>query len=69
MNVTQCSAGSVDMTKYETGKSLLDAGVLSGRDITTEAALTKLMFLLGQPNIGKPELVSFLNKSLRGEIT
>ena len=69
LNVTQCSAGSVDMTKYETGKSLLDAGVLSGRDITTEAALTKLMFLLGQPDIEKPELVSFLNKPLRGEIT
>lgn len=69
LNVTQCSAGSVDMTLYYTGKSLLDAGVLSGRDITTEAALTKLMFLLGQPEIKKIELVSFLNKAIRGEIT
>lgn len=69
LNVTQCSAGSVDMTLYYTGKSLLDAGVLSGRDITTEAALTKLMFLLGQPEIKKNELVSFLNKAIRGEIT
>lgn len=69
LNVTQCSAGSVDMTKYETGKSLLKAGVLGGRDITTEAALTKLMFLLGQTHLSLKEIVSLLNKPLRGEIT
>jgi L-asparaginase len=69
LNVTQCSAGSVDMTKYETGKRLLEAGVLSGRDITTESALTKLMFLLGQKDLRRSELVSFLNKPIRGEIT
>ncbi len=68
-NVTQCSAGSVDMTKYETGKSLLEAGVIGGRDITTEAALTKLMFLLGRRELSPRDIVSLLNKPLRGEIT
>ncbi len=69
LNVTQCSAGGVDMTKYDTGKGLLSAGVLSGRDITTEAALAKLMWILGQPEKNKREVESCINKSLRGEIS
>ena len=48
VNVTQCKSGMVDMDRYETGYQLKSAGVLSGYDITTEAALTKLMFLFGQ---------------------
>lgn len=47
VNVTQCTGGNVAMERYETGLHLLKAGVVSGRDITVEAALTKLMRLFG----------------------
>jgi L-asparaginase len=67
LNVSQCAAGSVDMNKYNTGKRLLEAGVLSGRDITTEAAITKIMFLLAQYTANK-DIRTFINNSLRGEI-
>lgn len=68
MNVTQCLAGSVEMWRYETGIHMLDMGLVSGYDITTEAALTKLMYLLG--NYQDPlEIKNLLNKSMRGEIS
>jgi len=67
LNVTQCSAGSVDMGAYETSLGLIEAGVISGHDITTEAAITKMMFLLGQ-ELSKPEIERHLSKSMRGEI-
>jgi len=66
-NVTQCPSGSVDMGLYETSVELLEIGVVSGHDITTEAAITKLMFLLGQ-QLDSDKIKFFLNKSIKGEL-
>lgn len=67
-NVTQCKGGSVEMGKYETGITLEEIGVVGGFDITTEAALAKLMFLLGK-GYEKKELATLLQTPLRGEMT
>ncbi|WP_111684868.1 asparaginase [Winogradskyella tangerina] len=68
INVTQCSGGSVIMGKYATSSQLKRIGVISGKDITTEAAVAKLMYLLGY-NISHEEFQSYFEKSLRGELT
>lgn len=66
-NVTQCKEGSVDQTRYETGADLEKAGVISGKDITFEAAITKLMFLLAsEADINT--IKADLQRSLRGEM-
>jgi L-asparaginase len=67
-NVTQCIGGSVEMGLYETSRQLLEAGVVSGKDITSEASVTKLMHLLGRYT-SNDEVVASLNKSLAGEIS
>lgn len=68
LNVTQCNAGSVEQGKYETSAGLKRAGVTGGSDITTEAAVTKLMFLLGSGSDRK-KIIRALEKPLRGELT
>ena len=68
LNVSQCISGSVNMDLYQTGRRLQDIGVISGRDITSEAALAKMMFLLGQ-NLSKEKFVGNMKKPLRGEMS
>lgn len=67
VNVSQCSGGRVTQGKYETSKALAEIGVLGGADMTVEAALTKLMLLLG--NYSKAEVKELIVKPLSGELT
>ena len=68
VNVSQCMGGSVQMSRYGTGCKLEDVGVVSGYDSTTEAVLTKLMFLFGHRYSAKV-VKENMNRSLSGEIT
>ena len=68
LNVTQCKAGTVNMDLYATGASLKHVGVLSGADITTEAALGKLFSLMGRSENNK-WVKTMLEKDLCGEIS
>jgi L-asparaginase len=67
LNVSQCPGGTVIQGRYETSKELKDAGVVGGLDMTTEAAVAKLMVLLAQH---PPEIVTkLLSKPMAGELT
>lgn len=68
LNVTQCIAGSVNMDIYETGKCLKESGVTNGYDSTTESALAKLFYLLGQTS-DNSLVKNYLELDLRGEIS
>ena len=68
MNVTQCTDGAVAMDIYETGRRLKEIGVICGADSTTEAAVAKLMYILGR-KLPHDEAVEMLRKAIKGEIT
>lgn len=68
VNVTQCSGGKVIMGQYETSVALKKLGIISGKDITTEAAVTKLMYLLGRKT-SQFEFKKIFEKQIRGEMS
>lgn len=68
LNVTQCLSGEVNMDLYATGRALKDAGVVSGGDMTTEAALPKL-FVLMATSKDNEEVKMCLAQNLKGELT
>lgn len=68
VNVTQCQAGAVDMSTYANGAILEKAGVIGGRDMTTESALTKLFYLLGIFE-DTESVKKYMEEPLRGEIS
>ena len=69
VNISQCMQGAVEMGRYDCGYHLQEAGVISGRDSTVEAAVTKLMFLQSHfPD--DPEMIrKYMQQSIRGEIS
>ncbi|MDO4790411.1 MAG: type I asparaginase [Porphyromonas sp.] len=68
VNVTQCIMGAVEMHRYRTGNELSEVGVVSGADLTFEAALCKLMYLLGK-GLPTGEVRRLMQEPLKGEIS
>ena len=68
ITVTQCTTGSVS-DLYETGKAFLDLGIIPGNDLTSEAALTKLSYVLSKPNLTNEERRKMMEENIRGEMT
>lgn len=68
VNVTQCAGGSVMMGHYETSTKLKSIGVIGAKDMTTESAVAKIMYLLGI-GLSKEEFTQYFQESLRGEIS
>ncbi len=68
LNISQCKEGTVDLGRYDTSMELKEMGVVNGYDMTFEAAVTKLMFLLSK-DIGNSQLHRLLETNLRGELS
>ncbi len=68
LDISQCKVGTVELGRYETSKHLKDIGVANGYDMTYEAAVTKMMYLLGQSN-NPLQVKEWLETDLRGELT
>ncbi|GFE03045.1 L-asparaginase 1 [Alteromonas sp. KUL156] len=67
VNVTQCKGGSVILGHYETSSELKRIGIVDGKDITTETAIAKMMYLLGE-KLSKEEFTHYFQIPLRGEM-
>ena len=68
VNVTQCVEGSVMPHRYETGMAMSESGVVPGHDLTSEAAITKLMYLFGR-GLNSQEVKLAMELSIRGELS
>lgn len=68
VNVSQCSNGRVEPELYQSGAKIKDSGVISGHDLTSEAAITKLMYLFGR-NLDAADVKKYMTTPLRGEMT
>lgn len=68
LDISQCKVGSVELGRYETSKWLKDMGVLSGFDMTFEAAVTKLMYLQGEFK-SQGDVAHWVEQNIRGELT
>lgn len=68
LNVTQCAYGGVHQSRYLAGDVLAATGVISGYDITFEAAMTKMMFLFGL-GLDAKQVKYYLERPLAGEMT
>eukprot|EP00771_Trimastix_marina_P004164 gnl/Trimastix_PCT/905.p1 GENE.gnl/Trimastix_PCT/905~~gnl/Trimastix_PCT/905.p1 ORF type:complete len:394 (+),score=66.99 gnl/Trimastix_PCT/905:38-1183(+) len=69
VDVTQCHQGYVDLTTYAAALAYREIGILSGGDMTSEAAFTKLAFLLGDTELSHPQVRYHMEQNLRGEMT